>query len=45
MKILVGYGGSGAAAKALELGQHHANAFNAEIYLPTSLVQGPTLQN
>jgi len=44
MKILVGYDGSRAAEKALELAQHHANAFSAEIYLLTSLEQGPTLQ-
>ena len=44
MKILVGYDGSRAAEKALELAQHHANAFNAEITLLTSLEQGPTLQ-
>ena len=43
MKILVGYDGSRAAEKALELAQHHANAFNADIYLLTSLEQGPTL--
>ena len=44
MKILVGYDGSKAAEKALELAQHHANAFQAEIYLLTSLEQAPTLQ-
>jgi len=33
MKMLVGYDGFGAAEKALELARHHANAFNAEIYL------------
>ena len=44
MKILVGYDGSNGAEKALKLAQHHANAFNAEIYLLTSLEQGPTLQ-
>ena len=44
MKILIGYDGSRAAEKALELAQHHANAFNADIYLLTSLEQGPTLQ-
>lgn len=44
MKILVGYDGSRAAEKALELAQHHANVFNSEIYLLTSLEQGPTLQ-
>ena len=44
MKMLVGYDGFGAAEKALELARHHANAFNAEIYLLTSLEQGPTLQ-
>jgi nucleotide-binding universal stress UspA family protein len=44
MKILVGYDGSRAAEKALELAQHHANAFNAKTYLLTSLEQAPTLQ-
>ena len=44
MKILVGYDGSRAADKALELAQQHANAFNADITLLTSLEQGPTLQ-
>ena len=44
MKILVGYDGSRAAEKALELAQHHANVFNSEIYLLTSLEQGPTLR-
>jgi nucleotide-binding universal stress UspA family protein len=44
MKILVGYDGSGVAEKALALAHHHANAFNAEIYLLSSLEQGPTLQ-
>ena len=44
MKILVGYDGSKAAEKALELAQQHANAFSADIYLLTSLEQGPTLQ-
>ncbi len=44
MKMLVGYDGSGAAEKALKLARHHANAFNAEIYLLTSLEQRPTLQ-
>jgi len=44
MKILVGYDGSRAADKALELAKQHANAFNADIYLLTSLEQGPTLQ-
>jgi len=44
MKILVGCDGSRAAEKALELAQHHANAFNAEIYLLTSMKQGATLQ-
>jgi nucleotide-binding universal stress UspA family protein len=44
MKILVGYDGFGAAEKALVLAQHHVNAFAAQIYLLTSLEQGPTLQ-
>ena len=44
MKILIGYDGSKAAENALKLAQKHANAFNAEIYLLTSLEQGPTLQ-
>ena len=44
MKILVGYDGSKAGEKALELAQQHANAFSADIYLLTSLEQGPTLQ-
>ncbi len=44
MKIIVGYDGSRASEKALKLAQNHANAFNADIYLLTSLEQGPTLQ-
>ncbi len=44
MKILVGYDGSRASEKALKLAQNHAKAFNADIYLLTSLEQGPTLQ-
>ena len=44
MKILVGYTESEGAKKSLKLAQHHANAFNAEIYIVTSLNQGPTLQ-
>jgi nucleotide-binding universal stress UspA family protein len=44
MKIIVGYDGSRASEKALKLAQNHAKAFNADIYLLTSLEQGPTLQ-
>ena len=44
MKILVSYDGSRASEKALKLAQNHAKAFNADIYLLTSLEQGPTLQ-
>jgi nucleotide-binding universal stress UspA family protein len=44
MKILVGYDGSNGAEKALALAQNHAKVFKAEIYLVTSLEQGPTLQ-
>lgn len=43
MKILVGYDGSKAAEKALRLAQDHANAFNADIFLVTSLEQSHSL--
>ncbi len=44
MKILVGYDGSKAAEKALQLARDHANAFNADIYIMTSLEQSHMLQ-
>ena len=44
MKILVGYDGSKGAEKALKLARDHANAFNADIYLMTSLDQNHKLQ-
>ncbi len=43
MKILVGYDGSKVAENALKLAQKLANAFEAEIYIVTSLGQGPQL--
>ncbi|UCH22345.1 MAG: universal stress protein [Deltaproteobacteria bacterium] len=43
MKILVGYNGSKEAEKALKLAQKLAAAFDAEIYIVTSLEQGPQL--
>ena len=44
MKFLVGYNGSAEAEDALMEAQKHANVFGAEIYIMTSLEQGPTLQ-
>lgn len=40
MKILVGYDGAGAAGDALALAVKYAKAFNAEVDVVTSLVQG-----
>jgi nucleotide-binding universal stress UspA family protein len=40
MKILVGYDGSNSAKEALELAKKHAEAFNAEIIVITSLTGG-----
>ena len=37
MKILVGYDGTELANAALELARKHAHAFNAKVYLVTSL--------
>ena len=42
MKILVGYDESKSAENALKLAQKHAKAFNADIYIVTSLEQSPT---
>ena len=44
MKYLVGYDGSNAAEGALKLAQNHANIFNADIHIVTSLEQSSTLQ-
>jgi len=44
MKILVGYDESKSAENALKLAQKHAKAFNADIYIVTSLEQSPTLK-
>jgi len=41
MKILVGYDGSKASKKALELAKKHASAFGGKIYVITSMVGGP----
>ncbi len=45
MKFLVGYDGSNAAENALKLAQNHANVFNADIHIVTSLEQGHDLSN
>lgn len=44
MKILVGYDESKEADKALSLALKHAEAFNAEVLIMTSLEQSPTLK-
>ncbi len=44
MKILVGYDGSKVADDVLKLAQKHALAFKAEVYIVTSLEQGPSLK-
>ncbi|MEW6113774.1 MAG: universal stress protein, partial [Thermodesulfobacteriota bacterium] len=38
MKILVGYDGSNQAKEALNVAKKHAQAFNADVYVVTSLV-------
>jgi len=44
MKILVGYKGSKADEDVLELAHKHALAFNADVYIMTSLEQSATLK-
>lgn len=44
MKILVGYDGSKVADNAIELAHKRAKALNAEVYIVTSLEQGPALK-
>ena len=41
MKILVGYDGSNVAKEALNLALTHAQAFDASIFIATSMVGGP----
>jgi nucleotide-binding universal stress UspA family protein len=43
MKIMVGYDGSDAAKKALELAQNHARAFKATLFVVTAVTQTPEL--
>ena len=44
MKILVGYDRSAVAKDALDLAKKHAKAFNAKVYLLTSLIRSHELQ-
>ena len=44
MKILVGYDRSNASEDALDLALQHAQAFNAEVHIMTSLEQGASLK-
>ena len=44
MNILVGYDGSKVADDAIKLAHEHAKAFNAGLYIVTSLEQGPALK-
>jgi nucleotide-binding universal stress UspA family protein len=44
MNIMVGYDRSNVAKEALVLAKKHAKAFDAKIYLLTTLVQSPDLQ-
>ncbi len=41
MNILVGYDGSKVSADALELAKKHAKAFDAKVFIVTSMVGGP----
>jgi nucleotide-binding universal stress UspA family protein len=43
MKFLIGYDGSNEAEDALKEAQTHANVFNADVYIVTSLEQSSTL--
>lgn len=45
MKILVGYDHSGVSEDLLKLARKHAQAFDAEVCLMTSLEQGSTLKS
>lgn len=44
MKLLVGYDDLNVDKRALELSQKYANAFNADVFIMSSLEQRPTLQ-
>lgn len=44
MNILVGFGGSKIADDVIRLAHQHAKAFNASVYIVTSLEQGPDLK-
>ncbi len=44
MKFLVGYDGSNEAEDALKEAQKHANVFDADVYIVTSLEQSSTLE-
>ncbi len=44
MKILVGYDGSRVSENVLDLAHKHAKAFNADIYIMTSMKQDPELE-
>jgi nucleotide-binding universal stress UspA family protein len=44
MKFLVGYNGSKLDERVLKFTQKYANAFNADVYILTSLEQSSTLQ-
>ena len=44
MKFLIGYDGSNEAEDALKEAQKHANVFNADVYIVTSLEQSSTLE-
>ena len=44
MKILVGYDDSRVSENVLDLAHKHAKAFSADIYIMTSMEQGPELK-
>ena len=44
MKIMVAYDGSKVSEDAVKLAHKHGQAFNADIYIITSLEQGPDLK-
>ena len=44
MKIMVGYDRSNVAEEALEIAKQHAKAFDAEVYVLTSLARSPEME-
>ena len=44
MKIMVGYDGSNVAKEALEIAKKHAKAFDAKVYILTSLARSPEME-